>query len=68
MPGKRQQKPSPAGKGQLPEILAHIFFCFRQCPEESVPGSWEQRHMPSPVEQLKRPKISHHTQLDPKGT
>lgn len=27
-PGKGQRKPDPAGKGELPEILAHNFFCF----------------------------------------
>lgn len=45
-----------------------LFFCFSQCPEEPVLGSWEWRHMPLPAEQLKQPKISHCTHLYPKGT
>lgn len=67
-PGKGQQEPGPAGKGELPQILAHNFFCFSQCPGEPVLGSWNWKHMPFPVEQLKQPEISHRTHCYPKGT
>lgn len=64
---QRAAKAWPSREGELPEILTHNFFCFSPCPEESGLGSWEQRHMPFPAEQLKQPKISHCAQLDPKG-